>query len=98
MEEKMITKFLLTMVLFLYALANHCDSPHNAENNTNKIIDRGEGIYYFDYVKKDFTDALVKFKKEHPELIITSSNGDGNGEHGRDIGYWVITEKRATCK
>ncbi|QQS23158.1 hypothetical protein IPM19_01155 [bacterium] len=88
------------LVVFMALYADQCSSGpvvNSSEENKPAIIDKGEGVFYFDVVKKNFNDELVKFRKERPQLRIISIADDSATPHGQTLGYWVVTEPVGRC-
>ncbi len=57
-------------------------------------LDYRNGVFYFPCVESDFANSLSRFVAERPSLRTVTMTGNGNGGHGRDNGYFVLTEQR----
>ncbi len=60
------------------------------------IQDYGNGVYYFNYTRKDFAKVLSAFIADHPELEFVSMTGDGTDFHGFDAGYFLLFKKKGS--
>jgi hypothetical protein len=58
------------------------------------VIDVGNGVYYFDSTRADFARSLSEFIVAHPDLALVAMTGDGNSDHGRDRGYFVVFRQK----
>ena len=61
--------------------------------NSEKIKDYGNGVYYFKYLNESFAQQLSAFILAHPELEFVSIAGNGSNVHRSDKGYYVIFRK-----
>ena len=71
-----------------------------------EIVDFGNGVYYFPYIRAEYGRTLSHFIATHPELRYVDAAPDGTGdaggtydsalsyEYGRTVGYFVVFEKR----
>ncbi len=87
--------FLILTIVSMTLFLTGCDNPAaNPSNVTYKeptdVVCYGNGVYYFPYRGVNYGNALSRFIKTHPELELIDATGDGNGSHGRDIGYFVV--------
>lgn len=87
--------FDLVIVLVVVAISS-CDSAakNGIATDTEGIVSYGNGVYYFAYIKEDFGSNLSSFLEKNPSLKVNSMAANGSGSHGRDIGYFVVTEER----
>ena len=61
--------------------------------STTPWNDLGEGVYTFEF-DRTWPAALVKFRKEHPDLTITAMYADREREYGITAWIVIVTEKR----
>ena len=61
----------------------------------SKVMNYGNGIYYFPYKGRDFPQVLEAYSTDN-ELEIVSITGDGTGPQGYDRGYYVIMKKKGS--
>jgi hypothetical protein len=70
----------------------------SSEVKFTEIMDFGNGVYYFPYIRENFGNSLSNFIGNHPELEYVNSTGDGTGgggyENGRDMGYFVVFREK----
>lgn len=61
---------------------------------TSKIVDYGNGVYYFKCTTKNFGTNLSLFLSDSTKTLI-SITGDATSmaNHGADNGYWVVVKK-----
>lgn len=84
----------------VFLLLTACDSAANknhAQSTTpgiTRIVDYSNGVYYFDYTKASFANALSGFIKEHPELELSALTGDGTCGYGADAGYFAVFKQK----
>lgn len=84
-------------VMVLTSCLSGCDDPASNQTNVNiatastaGIIDYGNGVYYFPYKLDGFGNSLSRFIKDHPEYELIALSGSGQGDYGRDDGYFVV--------
>jgi hypothetical protein len=63
----------------------------------NKIIDFGNGVYYFGYFRQDFGTKLSSFIQLHTELRMIAFAPDDRLGHGYTSGYFVYFEQNIPC-
>lgn len=75
--------FLLLLSLLSCSPDTSAD-PHNVTNmQTCYVVDYGEGVYYFPYVREDFGNALASFLRQNPTLQVTGvASSDVDTVHG----------------
>ncbi len=61
----------------------------SGEPASDDVVDYGNGVYYFNFNKASFGNALSKFLSENP-CRVEAVAGDGTGGYGRDMGYFVV--------
>ncbi|MEK7653951.1 MAG: hypothetical protein AAB345_01555 [Patescibacteria group bacterium] len=96
--------FLLVITAVAFACLVGCmeDKAANVSNvasaysSTSKIVDYGNGVFYFPYTEAEFGNALSAFLKEHPEweLVTFDGNPDKNKKAGWLFGYFVGFRKK----
>ncbi len=90
--------FGLSIFAVLLCVVAGCDGAANPSNVTavspTKVVDYKNGVYYFDYIEEDFANALSKFIADHPDLEFVDAIGNGSGEYGCNMGYFVVFRKK----
>jgi hypothetical protein len=64
--------------------------------SVSKITDYGNGVYYFDYVGKEFARHLSDFIGQNPSLELVAMMGNADGMYGRNYGYFVVFREKKT--
>jgi len=87
-------------VIGLSLTSHSCMPPATSESDINNVTlpavpwnDLGEGVYTFQH-DQTWPASLVKFRKEYPDLEITSIYSDKEGGHGSTTSVVVVTEKK----
>ena len=70
------------------------NGSHVGDRDHGRIVDYGNGVYYFYATEATFANALSAFIAARPELEPVTMAGDGNGTYGRDTGYFVVFRKK----
>ena len=87
------------IVLLFYSIRkdNARISPGNADNveptKDPKVVDCGNGVYYFNSTETAFGNALSGFLAAHPELEVTAMAPDVH-DRGYTWGYFVTLRRR----
>lgn len=95
--KKTLATLLVLVVVSLGAIGcgSNASDPKNVTSSnpivvTNRVVDYGNGVYYFTWRMKDFGNELSHFLKAHPDLEVTAMAGDdGNTAYGITVGYFV---------
>jgi len=112
---KSFVRFMLVVAVCLFASCGKNPTEVMRGQNSGgvrftEIVDFGNGVYYFPYVRADFGRNLSRFIAEHPELRYVDAAPDGTGsrdgtydsmsgyEHGRTVGYFVVFEPREKAR
>jgi len=77
--------------------ANIASNPDNVRTiiGDSNIVDYGQGVFYFPYVKAEFGNNLSAFLKNHPNLEVASIAPDSihvngfDGDWSATVGYFV---------
>jgi hypothetical protein len=83
--------FVLSSLLII-AACNDASDPKNVVQTkpaSDVVVDYGNGVYYFDYTRASFGNALSKFLSEH-NCRVEAVAGDGTALYGVDEGYFVV--------
>ncbi len=59
----------------------------------SKVINYGNGIYYFPYKGRDFPQVLEAYSTDNELEIVSITGGDGIGPQGYG-GHYVIMKKK----
>jgi hypothetical protein len=65
-------------------------SINSIEALQSKVIDHGNGVFYFNNIRSSFGNTLSNFIKTHPNLELVSIAGNGTGASGVELGYFVV--------
>jgi hypothetical protein len=99
-------KFHISSILLVASLAIliGCDGAAKKENvaqrqvqqvqSVNKVVDYGNGVYYFPFLQSDFANELSAFIGQHPELELVAMTGNGNDLYGANLGYFTYFRKK----
>ena len=88
---------ILFVIIIALSILNGCYFSNNKDNvqkiniekRTDKIVNYGNGIYYFPYIYSELGNTLSAFIEAHPELELV----DIEYSH-KETGYYVIFKKR----
>lgn len=87
----------ISLILILVLTSSGCKWPNqpnnplsvNSESQVEKVVDYGNGVYYFDEIRSEFGIRLSVFLKKN-NCHIEGITGDGTAGYGTDAGYWVV--------
>lgn len=91
---------IIAVILLMAACHTDAKDPKNVATYqkpnqiTPNIIDYHNGVYYFDYIGADFSNALSTFIATFPELQLVAIANDGTGPYGCTKGYFVVFIKK----
>jgi len=94
MKSKNLCLLLVMLLGSLFVFG--CGSAANKDNVTvasatpSRIVDYGNGVYYFPNAEADFSNTLSYFIEKHPELELVSMAGDDTATSGFTCGYFVV--------
>lgn len=99
---KVIVVITIGLGIVLGIFAGCVNDPINPANVVNgnedglisRVVDYGNGVYYFPMTNADFGNALSSFIEKHPELELVAVTENGTGFNGYDLGYFVVFQER----
>ena len=91
MKKSAFVLVLIGVLLLMLVGCSTAADPRevNPKLEVGKVVDFGNGVYYFNSKQADFANALSAFLSAHQELEVTSMAGDGTCGYGADCGYFV---------
>ncbi len=81
--------WLLPLALLAGACSKGAADPAKVGASACAPVDYAHGVFYFPCTDADFANGLSNYLRDHPNLEVTSTTGNGTGGYGYDIGYFV---------
>lgn len=83
--------FLSLMGLLFWFAHSPAANPSAVRAATDiKVVEYGNGVYYFDALGPSFGNQLSEFLRDHPDLELVSMVSDGTGVYGANRGCFVV--------
>jgi len=91
---------LMTFAIAVLSLVflSGCDLFNRPEPPPCPTTQYGDEIVEFRCVGQDFGDELEGYLDSHPDLRVEALSGDGTGNHGRNMGFWVVFSRTPSAE
>lgn len=89
--KKSVFLVVIALLVLILSACGEDNNPADLVLSRNLLpVSYGNGVYYFPYTGKKFSQSLSKFIANGNKVVVMT--GDGGNAFGFDVGYFVVVD------